>query len=389
MTEDELDRLLRPEVMEEIRRSADEDPSAFAMRHSGRDDLPARAIAEQIACRKKAAKKLLELSRHELLYTSRALEQASAERVAAYRATLMRGERAIDLSGGLGIDSCFLARSFRHMDFVERDPLLCRLASHTMQVLERKNVAIHCGEGFAVLDSFPSGTFDWIFVDPDRREAGRRKVGLSECSPNVVSGHDALLQKAPRVCIKASPALELSGLKRELPSLELIIVVSLDRQCRESMLMLRRGTAQENGQERKAVCLQSSGVGEYEVSSRGGVQRRIAAEPGPCFFEPDPAIIKAGLSAEVAEEFGLKFLNHSVDYLTGVRTAEEFPGRTFRLIASTPYKPKLFRLFLKEHQIHGASIQRRDFPLSPEDLRKLYRLKESSSRFLFYAQCVG
>jgi len=56
MTEDELDRLLRPEVMEEIRRSADEDPSAFAMRHSGRDDLPARAIAEQIACRKKAAK---------------------------------------------------------------------------------------------------------------------------------------------------------------------------------------------------------------------------------------------------------------------------------------------------------------------------------------------
>jgi len=384
--EDELAQLLLPEVMEEIGRSSDEDPAAFALRNSGRTDIPVRAIAEQIACRKKASKKLPQLSTRAMLYTSRALEQASAERVAAYRATQMSGQRAIDLSGGLGIDSCFLAGAFSHIDFVERDPLLCRLAAHTMQVLERKNVSIHCGETFAVLDSIPSGTLDWIFVDPDRREAGRRRVGLSESSPDVVSGHRKLIGKAPRVCIKASPALELSGLKSELPSLSSIIVVSLDRQCRESMLMLLEGTAEEKEPERKAVCLHSSGVGEYEVSGREGVERRIATEAGPFFFEPDPAIIKAGLSAEVAEEFGLDFLNHSVDYLTGSPAAEGFPGRAFRLVAVTPYKPKLFRRFLKEHQISGASIQRRDFPLSPEELRRLYRLKESSSRFLFFSR---
>ncbi|HCD35788.1 MAG TPA: SAM-dependent methyltransferase [Chlorobium sp.] len=386
MREDELELLLRPEVMEEIGRNADEDPAAYAMRNAGRTDIPVRAIAEQIACRKKAAKKLPRLSTRPLLYTSRALEQASAERVAGYRASQMSGQRAIDLSGGLGIDSSFLAGAFARIDFVERDPLLCRLASHTMQVLERKNVAIQCGDAFAVLDSIPSGILDWIFVDPDRRESGRRRVGLSESSPDVVSGHNELIHKAPGVCIKASPALELSGLKRELPSLSSIIVVSLDRQCRESMLILLKGTAQEKEPERKAVCLHSSGIGEYEVSGREGVERRVTAEPGPCFFEPDPAIIKAGLSAEVAEEFGLEFLNHSVDYLTGGPSEAVFPGRAFRLVALTPYKPKLFRRFLKEHQIFGASIQRRDFPLSPEELRRLYRLKESSSRFLFFSR---
>ncbi len=57
MREDELELLLRPEVMEEIGRNADEDPAAYAMRNAGRTDIPVRAIAEQIACRKKAAKK--------------------------------------------------------------------------------------------------------------------------------------------------------------------------------------------------------------------------------------------------------------------------------------------------------------------------------------------
>jgi len=70
--EDELELLLRPEVMEEIGRNADEDPAAYAMRNAGRTDIPVRAIAEQIACRKKAAKKLPRLSTRPLLYTSRA-----------------------------------------------------------------------------------------------------------------------------------------------------------------------------------------------------------------------------------------------------------------------------------------------------------------------------
>jgi hypothetical protein len=66
----------------------------------------------------------------------------------------------------------------------------------------------------------------WIYVDPARREEGRRSIALEVASPDVVASHDLLLRHAQRICIKASPALEISGLKKLLPAL---YVVSVDR----------------------------------------------------------------------------------------------------------------------------------------------------------------
>ncbi|MEI6652416.1 MAG: hypothetical protein WCL42_07560 [Chlorobiaceae bacterium] len=43
------------------------------------------------------------------------------------------------------------------------------------------------------------------------------------------------------------------------------------------------------------------------------------------------------------------------------------------MVECIPWKPKSFRAFLERHAIAGASIQRRDFPLSAEELRKKYR----------------
>jgi len=107
MTLDELRQLLLPENLALLEEPGSDDPADFAMRFQGRKDIPARAIAEQIACRRKAVKKLPMLSLHGLLYTSLALEQASGEAAAAYKASIMNGERAIDLTGGLGVDTIF------------------------------------------------------------------------------------------------------------------------------------------------------------------------------------------------------------------------------------------------------------------------------------------
>ena len=85
MTSDEFRRLLTPGVRKLIDEHRQDDPSGFVMRFHGRDDIPARAIAEQIACGRKAAKKLPGLSKHRLIYTSLSLEQASGEWAAAFR----------------------------------------------------------------------------------------------------------------------------------------------------------------------------------------------------------------------------------------------------------------------------------------------------------------
>ena len=385
MNLEELQRLLDPEAQSVIALHHSDDPAVFAMRFHGHKELPVRALAEQLACRQKAAKKLPYLSQYDLLYTPLALEQASGELTAEYKASFLSGKRVIDLSGGLGVDSMSLSRVFQEVVYCERDPLLCGLFQHNLKQCGIFNVQVQHAESIDMLSSYPDDFFDWIFVDPARREKGRRSIGLEVASPDVVAFHEILLRKAERVCIKASPALELSGLKKLLPTLCSIIVVSVDRECKEVLLLLYREALQKPVTV-KAVCLSSASDAVTEVFGDGDIEKKIAPSVKKYFYVPDPAVIKAKLTPALARDSGFEFVNSTVDYLTSDRLVEAFPGKTFRLIECVLYKPKTFRAFLEHHDIGGASIQRRDFPLSAEELRKKYRLLESDKEFLFFTR---
>ncbi len=386
MTGSEFKNLLQHDVQLLLLLHHSTDPAAFATQFHGSKELPARAMAEQLACRQKAEKKLPTLSQHNLLYTPLALEQSSGERTAAYKASLMSGRRALDVSGGLGVDTMFLSRRFQEVVYCERDSLLCAVVEHNLKASGIKNVAIKNGDSISLLAEYPDDSFDWIYVDPARREEGRRSIALEAASPDVVASHDLLLRHAQRVCIKASPVLEISGLKKLLPALHTIIVVSVDRECKEILLLLEHAYPSDGPVQVKAVCLNADSVEITEVFGGGEAPRVVAAAVKEYLYEPDPAIIKAKLSAVLARDAGLQFVNRSVDYLTADRNIEAFPGRSFRVVECVPYKPKSFRAFLQRHAIAGASIQRRDFPLSAEELRKKYRLRESERAFLFFTK---
>jgi hypothetical protein len=387
MTPAEFQNLLNPDIQALLASHHSDDPAAFAMQFHGHKELPVRAMAEQLACRQKAVKKLPTLSQQNLLYTPLALEQSSGERTAAYKVSFMSGKRAIDLSGGLGVDTMFLARVFQKVIYCERDSLLCAVVEHNMKVSGISNVQVKNGESIGLLAEYPDDFFDWIFVDPARREEGRRSIALEAASPDVVASHDLLLRHAQRVCIKASPALEISGLKKLLPALHTIIVVSVDRECKEILLLLERAYPSDGQVQVKAVCLHSDSEEITDVAGGDGDAPRVVGRAVKEYlYEPDPAIIKARLSAVLARDSGLQFVNRSVDYLTADRKIEAFPGRMFRVVECVSYKPKSFRAFLERHAIAGASIQRRDFPLSADELRKKYRLLESERAFLFFTK---
>ena len=385
MTSAELHALQQPEVLELIDRHADDDPAVFAMRFHGRAELPVRAMAEQIACRKRATLKLPSLSLFPLLYTRLGLEQASGERAAEYKANLLTGRSIIDLTGGLGIDSIFFARHFETVVYCERDPELAELAGYNRRVLGMTNVEMRVGDAAEILENYPDNSFDWVFVDPARREEGRRSVGLEASSPDVVRMHDRMLRIAPKVCVKASPALEIKDLHCRLPGLASVIVVSVGGECKEILLMLDRAHPSGVKPTVRAVCL---GERLFEIASQdeAAAGRAVASAPGHWLYEPDAAIIKARLTGELARSLNLEFLNGSVDYLTSERFVEDFPGRVFRVEEWLPFKPKSFGAFLRDRAITGAAIQRRDFPLSTDEIRKKFRLRESSEVYLFFTK---
>lgn len=390
MSPEELRLLVMPESLELIEQHSFDDPADFAMRCQGRRDIPVRAVAEQLACRRKAAKKLPELSRKPMLYTAQTLEQASGEPAAAYKASILSGDRLIDLSGGLGIDAMFLSRSFREVVYCERDPVLAELAAYNFRLFDIRNITIRSGDGPAILKEFPDNHFDWLFVDPCRRKGGRRSVGLAACSPDVLSVHDLLLRKALHIMVKASPALEPAGLRQQLPSLARIDVVSVGGECRETLLWLEQSTVPALPVHRHAVVLPKGGGDPVRVTGTGFEPRSEAVAVRKFVYEPDPAIIRAGLTAKLAEMFSFGYVNTSVDYLTADTLPGSFPGKAFRVVDQEGCSPKTLRTFLRRHAIVSASVQRRNFPLSPETIRKRFRLGESESRYLFFTKdCHG
>ena len=391
MTAEELQQLQLPEVRDFLEKHLDDDPALFAMKHHHLKDLPVRAIAEQIACRRKAHNKLPELSKHNLFYTSLALEQASGERAACYKSGLqgMSGTRLLDMSGGLGIDTIFFAERFDEVVYCERDAVVAKIAEHNFRELGISNVTVIHGDSVETLETFPDESFDLIFIDPARREKGRRSAALEAGSPDVVSLHDMLLRKAHRFCVKASPALEIDGLDAKLPSLFQVIVLSVERECKEILLFCRR--VHDAGKPFVVKAVSLKGDKENVIVSEAWCQQQksIAPTPGRYLYEPDPAIIKARLTAFAAAQYGLQFINSRIDYLTSDREIGDFHGRSFRIITTIFFKPGRFTTFLKEQGIESASILRRDFPLSPDEIRRRYRLGENKETFLIFSKDIS
>ncbi len=384
---EELQSLKHPRVKEVIKAHLKDDPSSFTLTHQGKTDIPVRAIAEQIACYKKAKKKLPALSQKNLLYESVALQQSSSEATACFKQSFMSGGKLIDCTGGLGIDSIALSNSFEDIVCCEINPVLTELFSVNCKTLAVTNIEIHNTDSIELLKQFPDNTFDWLYIDPSRRNAQQRHVGFSKCEPDITPHLDLFLRKASNICIKASPAFEITEAEKQLLGLHTTIVVSVVGECKEILFLLNRDTTGLSPLI-KVVMLSREGTVEVVVERKGDdIQSRMCSETlRRYFYIPDPAIIKARCSEKIAEEFCLSFINTSVDYMTSERCVIDFPGRIFKVEAVLPWQRKKVKQYLKEKNITKANIARRDFPLAPEEIKEMLKLGDGGEEYLFFTR---
>lgn len=390
MTQSELAELLKKESQEFIRDHLEDNPDLLALKFSrGSTSLPIRAIAEEIRCIKKARIKLPELSaRQGLIYEKTALEQASSEFTARFKAELCRGDKLIDLTGGLGIDDIFFSERFSEVIYCEQNPLLSEIFRHNIKLLGINNISVNEGDSIEALKSFPDNHFDFIYADPARRDENRRFIGLKNCSPDVVDVMPLLLQKSARILIKASPAIEIEEVKKQFSGLKEFTVVSVDNECREVLLLLGRDTVPEKDIIVKSVIIDSASGTRRTFMCVNTLAGERTISPGvlPWFYEPDGAIIKSRLTRNIAEEFSLQFVNSSVDFLTSGELRSNFPGRIFEVKKVLPYKSREIKNYLREEDITSANVSRRDFPDPPEKIKKLLGLKDGGEDYLFFTK---
>jgi hypothetical protein len=367
-----------------LRAWADRDPDRLALEAAKHPHLPVREMATQLKLRRKAASKFPGWIDKDILYTERALEQSSGEVAANHKRMWLKGN-VIDLSGGLGSDLIHSADQMTQMAYCDIDPELCELFRHNSSVFGITHADIHCGDGIEVLSHYPDNHFDVVYVDPDRRVGKGRSISLKDTSPDITAHLDLILAKGKTLLVKASPALDPTEATRQLPGLYEYRVVSVDGEVKEVLLLV--GRSSDTKFTRIATIMRGDESTDYsDTVNRAGVW----GDGSPAyFFEPDPAIIRAGLVSDIAHRFELYYVHAGSVYLVGNQAANGFLGRSFKIDHLLPANYRSVSAWCKEHGIAKANIACREFPENTDTIRKKLKLKDGGETYLFFTKWQG
>ncbi len=368
-----------------IQKHQKEDIRKLALQADIYPDIDFSFALRQIAGRQIAAAKIPSWYNHEqIIYPPHlSLEQCSSESTALYKASLLQGNKLVDLTGGFGIDCAFLAPNFKEVTYVERQPGLCEIALSNFETLSLNHVKVCCMESELYLENM--APVDCIYLDPARRDKhGKKTVLISDCEPDVEALKEKLLEKAHTVWIKFSPMLDISLALDQLSGTTEIHVVAVDNECKELLFKMERNVPQGN---RPVICcvnLKKNHTNQYFTFTKteeSNSECRLADNPGNYLYEPNAAILKAGAYKSLTQHYPVRKLHPSSHLYTSDTYVADFPGRSFRVL-------EFFSLNKKESKqplagLTQANISVRNFPLTVNELRKKTALKEGGDVYLF------
>ncbi|MBI9072989.1 MAG: hypothetical protein JEY94_15415 [Melioribacteraceae bacterium] len=389
MTLEEFRNIDKETLFGQIEKYKNHDPAKLALELNKREGASSRVISEQILCGRKALKKLPKISESKLLYDNIALEQCSSEAAAIVKASLINGRKIIDLTGGLGIDDIKFSKSFEKVIYCEQNEVLAKMFEVNLKELEISNITIKNVNSIEYLKTVENNTFDWIYLDPARREGSKRSIDLDYCTPNIYENLDLFFRKSDNIMIKAAPAFDLTEAVKRFSNLTELIIVSVDNECKEVLLLLKKNKSKTNVTI-KTILIDGKNFAKktFQKKLNDDIPKKYLPVQ-KYFYEPDAGIIKSGLSSVAAKEFGLSFINDKCDFLTSEILMPDFPGRVFEVKNVVPFKDKLIKKYLSGLDIKKANVAKRGFRLSVSDIRKRLKIKEGGDDYLFFTSDIA
>ena len=327
------------------------------------------------------------------------MEQCSSEQTAKYKKRILdrllpsildhpwsRNAHFIDITGGFGVDFSFLAQGFAEATYVERQEHLCEIARHNFPLLGLPHANVICKELETPLQlpSLRAALQETIvFIDPARRDTnGNRTYAIGDCTPNILDFIGELLKKTVVVVVKLSPMLDwhqtVEDINRASGSgnaVREVHIVSTQNECKELLLVL----SERYESELEVYCVNDDDVFVFTPSETR--TKTLEVKPSKKLFVPNASVMKAGCFPEIEARFGIRQIGKNSHLFIGSEDIVGFPGRVFNILCVTTMNKKELKSALAG--IDRANISVRNFPLSPEQLRKRLKIKDGGDIYLF------
>ena len=304
---------------------ADQDPHQIALSGKKYPSYDLSKLASQIQARQKLAFKLPSWVSHANLFfpPSISLEQASSEATANFKANIVHGN-VLDASGGMGVDSAAFAKKANQVVYVERQQDLKEITAYNHAQLGHTNIQHILGDGLAYLDQADS-TFDFIYLDPARRNAKGDKVLLfKDCEPNVLDFLPLIKDKS-QLLLKTSPLLDLERAILELDGVDKIWVVCIKNEVKEILFLKSKDATLDPVIE----VIELNSKSSYLFSGTLGTEKSKQTKVGNIsnfLYEPHPGLLKAGFFKSVETEDVFK-LNSNTHLYSSKELDTKFPGK--------------------------------------------------------------
>ncbi|WP_269853697.1 THUMP-like domain-containing protein [Streptomyces sp. RPT161] len=311
---------------------------------------------------------------HRMYFTPDGVEQATRTVVAEHRAARFAGlgtRRVADLCCGIGGDAIALARKGIEVLAVDRSPLTCAVAQANARALgldglievRRADVAEVATDGY-----------DAVFVDPARR-GGRGRVFDPEAYSPPLSWAVAAARKAPHAALKVAPGIPHDAVPEDAEA----EWVSDRGDVKEAVLWFGTGPGA-----RRATLLPDGAA-----LTGGGLPAPRVGPVGRYLYEPDGAVIRAHLVAEVAAELGGRLIDETIAYITADELRPTPYATAYEITDTLPFNLKRLKALLREREVGTLTVKKRGSAVEPEELRRRLKPQGPNSATVLLTRVAG
>ncbi|APX34294.1 SAM-dependent methyltransferase [Brachybacterium sp. P6-10-X1] len=341
------------------------------LREAGHSPELVSAVMTQSRLRAKAVDKFGEFA-SSMLFTQPGLEQATRLPVAAMHAERFQRagvESVADLGCGIGGDAMALAGLGLQVRAVDRDPLAVAVATMNLRSFPAATVHLGRAEGHDPSDA------EGIWLDPARRaptRSGTRRLHDPEEYEPPLSAVIELARRLGRdgeagpLGAKLGPGIDRDALPRGVETQWL----SFHGQVLEATAWF--GPLAREGVTSSAVLIDRAGAHRLDRGEEA-IPDPAPAALGDHLYEPDGAVIRAGLIGSLASDLGAHTLDETIAYLTGDHRIDTPFARGYAVRDVMPFGLKRLTAYLREHHLGVLEIKKRGTAVEPDELRRKLR----------------